>query len=129
MNNHKSMIEIAVELMESKKGAQKFSKLIEDVATMKGLSKEEFMEYAGDFYSDIVSCGLFVCLGDGMWDLKKRQPFGIGEYEFAMSGEYAVLNDEKEKEKESNDEEDDDDEYDFSDIKSEDDYSDGDAKE
>ncbi len=145
MSNNKSLIEIAVELMKSKRGAKKLSEIIKEVATVKGYSTEDFEPKVGAFFADMVASGKFVYLGENVWDLKERQPFKMSEYDFVITGEiedYVEAEDEVSKKsgkkgkddledsiEEDDSESIDEDEFNYPDNEYEDDYGDGDAKE
>ncbi len=80
-----SMIEIAEHLISKRKGPVTFEKLVQDVATLKGVTPEEFKQNIGVFYTDLIASGRFVMV-EGKWDLKERQLYAAGEYEFSIEG-------------------------------------------
>ncbi len=124
MSDNKSLVEVAVELMKSKRGAKKLSEIVKEVATIKGFSLDEFNLRVGAFLTDLAASGKFVYLGNNIWDLKERQPFKMSEYDFAITGEIEALPVSKDKEvKEKQDE------FDYPDSEYEDDYSDGNITE
>lgn len=68
-----SLLEIAVMLMEQKGTVENIYKLIEEVLELKGLT-DETGALATKLYVDITTSSKFVYMGDGLWDLKLRQP-------------------------------------------------------
>ena len=67
-----SLLEVAVKLMEQKRGVQNIRNLIKEVLEMKGLNDEDG-EYATQLYMDITTSSKFVYMGNDEWDLKIRQ--------------------------------------------------------
>lgn len=67
-----SLLEVAVKLMEQKRGVQNIRNLIKEVLEMKGLNDEDG-EYATQLYIDITTSSKFVYMGNDEWDLKIRQ--------------------------------------------------------
>lgn len=72
MENQKSLIEIAVEIMESHEGPINIYELIEKTLALKGISDED-SSLSAKLYVDITISSKFVFMGDDNWDLKSRQ--------------------------------------------------------
>ena len=72
MENQKSLIEIAVEIMESHEGPINIYELIEKTLALKGVSDED-SSLSAKLYVDITISSKFVFMGDDNWDLKSRQ--------------------------------------------------------
>ncbi len=73
-----SLLEVAVKLMEQKRGVQNIKSLIKEVLEMKGLNDEDG-EYTTQLYIDITTSSKFVYMGNDEWDLKSRQ--SLDEYD------------------------------------------------
>lgn len=73
-----SLLEVAVRLMEQKRGVQNIKSLIKEVLEMKGLTDEDG-EYTSQLYIDITTSSKFVYMGNDEWDLKSRQ--SLDEYD------------------------------------------------
>ncbi len=72
MENQMSLIEIALEIMESVDTPINIYTLIEETLAKKGI-KDEDGSIAAKLYTDITISSKFVYMGDDLWDLKKRQ--------------------------------------------------------
>lgn len=73
-----SLLEVALYIMEQKKGKQVIKNLIKEVLEMKGIDDEDG-SIATQLYIDITTSSKFVYMGDGEWDLKSRQ--SLDEYD------------------------------------------------
>jgi DNA-directed RNA polymerase subunit delta len=142
-----SLLEIAVALMEQKRGQQNIRSLIKEVFEIKGIDDEDG-SITTQLYIDITTSSKFVYMGNDEWDLKSRQSldqydkdgsaFNINveeEEEIDELGEDDLLEDDEEEQEEDDDfedEEDEDmyiddeefDEDDISDLDEEDDFED-----
>jgi DNA-directed RNA polymerase subunit delta len=142
-----SLLEIAVALMEQKRGQQNIRSLIKEVFEIKGIDDEDG-SITTQLYIDITTSSKFVYMGNDEWDLKSRQSldqydkdgsaFNINveeEEEIDELGEDDLLEDDEEEQEEDDDfedEEDEDmyiddeefDEDDISDLDEEDDFDD-----
>lgn len=67
-----SLLEIALKLMEQKRGAQNIRSLIKEALEMKGVDDPNG-ELATQLYIDITTSSKFVYMGNEEWDLKERQ--------------------------------------------------------
>lgn len=75
MDNKKSMIDVAYELMLKKKKAIDFQKLWKEVSEVKGYTQEEVDEKQSLFYTSITLDGRFITTGENKWDLRSRHKF------------------------------------------------------
>ena len=66
---NKSMVDVAYDLISSKKRAIPFAKLWMEVARLTGSTNEKVAQ----FYSDLTLDGRFAALKDNKWDLKSRR--------------------------------------------------------
>ena len=73
----KSLLEIAVELLEKKKKPQSIDTIIKEVMSLKGYKSAEAKEKAPQFVMDFMLSGNFVYCGEDCWDLKYRQPTSV----------------------------------------------------
>ena len=73
----KSLLEIAIELLNGKQKPQKINSIVREVLEIKGVKAAHAKEIAPQFILDFMQCGLFVYCGDDCWDLKDRQPTSI----------------------------------------------------
>ena len=71
----KSLIEHAYEFVSKQEGPVNFSKIWEYVKEQSGLSEEDALKKAGQFYTNILLDGRFVTLGENEWDLRERHTF------------------------------------------------------
>ena len=67
-----SLLEIAVALMEQKRGQQNIRALIKEVFEIKGIDDEDG-SITTQLYIDITTSSKFVYMGNDEWDLKSRQ--------------------------------------------------------
>ncbi len=120
----KSLLEIAIELLDAKKKPQKMLSIVKEVMEIKGLKVALAKELAPQFILDFMQSGYFVYCGDDTWDLKDRQPTSVldkegGEYDDIYEDDEEVKSyelkddmfdeDESKVEDEDDEEEDDDD--------------------
>lgn len=85
-NEEKSLLEIAIELLEKKRGPQHIDTIVKEVMSLKGYRVAESKEKAPQFLMDFMLSGNFVYCGEDCWDLKYRQPTSVldkdgGDYE------------------------------------------------
>ena len=73
----KSLLEIAIELLEKKKKPQSIDTIIKEVMSLKGYKVSEAKEKAPQFVMDFMLSGNFIYCGDDCWDLKYRQPTSV----------------------------------------------------
>lgn len=75
-NNELSLIELAVKVLEQRDTPININELIEAVLKLKNIEDENKV-VSSKLYLDITTSSKFVFLGDGMWDLKSRQPLEV----------------------------------------------------
>ena len=75
MTKRKALIDIAYDVLSSKKRPLAFKDLWLKVASQAELSQEEASEQLGRFYSDMSLDSRFVQKDENKWDLKKRYKF------------------------------------------------------
>ena len=71
----KSFIEYAFECVSASKEPIPFSKIWAYVIKTTGISEEDAMKKAGQFYTNMLLDGRLVNLGDNMWDLRERHTY------------------------------------------------------
>ena len=98
-NEEKSLLEIAIELLEKKRGPQHIDTIVKEVMSLKGYKVAESKEKAPQFLMDFMLSGNFVYCGEDCWDLKYRQPTSVldkdgGDYESFYYDDEEVTNNE-----------------------------------
>lgn len=121
-NNELSLIELAVKVLEQRDTPININELIEEVLKLKNINDEN-KAYATKLYVDITTSSKFVFLGDGMWDLKSRQPLEVFDRDGAafIKPEDEYKEPEEEKEFTEDFDEDEESDYDLDDDEDEDD--------
>ena len=121
-NNELSLIELAVKVLEQRDTPININELIEEVLKLKNINDEN-KAYATKLYVDITTSSKFVFLGDGMWDLKSRQPLEVFDRDGAafIKPEDEYKESEEEKEFTEDFDEDEESDYDLDDDEDEDD--------
>ena len=120
-----SLLEIAVALMEQKRGQQNIRALIKEVFEIKGIDDEDG-SITTQLYIDITTSSKFVYMGNDEWDLKSRQ--SLDQYDKDGSAFNTYVEEEEEideldeEDLEEDLEEEQDDEDDFEDDEDEDMY-------
>lgn len=79
MNQHDSLLEIALREMKSKRKPRTLAKITKDVFEVKGINPDDNPEMLTQFHMDFMLSGHFICIGEDkhgvkLWDLKNRQP-------------------------------------------------------
>lgn len=82
----KSLLELAVELLQKKRKPQKILAIMAEVMEVKGYKGQMAKDHAAQFILDFMQSGIFVYCGDDCWDLKDRQSTAVldkdgGDYE------------------------------------------------
>lgn len=82
----KSLLELAVELLQKKRKPQKILAIMAEVMEVKGYKGQMAKDHAAQFILDFMQSGNFVYCGDDCWDLKERQSTAVldkdgGDYE------------------------------------------------
>ena len=73
----KSLLEIAVELLNGKQKPQKLNTIVREAMEIKGVKSTVAKEITPQFILDFMQSGYFIYCGDDCWDLKDRQPTSI----------------------------------------------------
>ena len=71
----KSMIDVAYDLMSTKKKAIVFLKLWEEVCQVMAFTKQQEEDNIAQFYSDLSLDDRFVNVGENKWDLRERHTY------------------------------------------------------
>lgn len=93
--NNESLLEIAVNLMKSKKKPKSLKEITNEVFQVKGTdSQENLAELKAQFQTDFMISGFFVCCGENakgqtLWDLKSRQPSTLNDKDGNFDDLYA----------------------------------------
>lgn len=69
------MIDVAYDLMKTKRKAVVFIKLWQEVCQVMAFTKEQEEENIAQFYSDLSLDDRFVTVGGNKWDLKERHTY------------------------------------------------------
>ncbi|WP_309475255.1 DNA-directed RNA polymerase subunit delta [Bacillus sp. 03113] len=69
-----SLIELAFELLESKKQGIPFKEILDELTKILGLSEEEVRAKISQFYTDLNLDGRFLALGENTWGLRVWYP-------------------------------------------------------
>ena len=71
----KSMVDVAYDLMSTKKKAIVFLKLWEEVCQVMAFTKQQEEDNIAQFYSDLSLDDRFVYVGENKWDLRERHTY------------------------------------------------------
>jgi len=71
---HMPMIDIAQHILLDEKEALHFKKMFEQIAEIKGFTKDQQTELIAQFYTDLNIDGRFITTGDNLWGLKRWYP-------------------------------------------------------
>lgn len=71
---NRSMVDVAFDLMQSKKKAINFQKLFKEVSEIKGLG-DDMGDKISQFYTNITLDGRFITVGENQWDLRSRHGY------------------------------------------------------
>ncbi len=91
MQNEKSLIDAAVNVLEKEKKPFDLYQLFDIVSAEKGLSDEEKANVITKFYSDLTTSAKFVYAGDNTWDLKANQKIELWEKDGSFYKEYTKV--------------------------------------
>ncbi len=96
--NDKSMLEVAIEIMESSSEAKNIYKLIDEVCEQLGCSDDANVK--AQLYIDITTSAQFVYCGgeDELWDLKSRQSLDLWDKSFFENDSEEVIEDDEDDE-------------------------------
>ncbi len=106
MENQMSLIEIALEIMESSTSPLNIYTLIEETLKKKGIVDEDGT-IAAKLYTDITISSKFVYMGEDLWDLKSRQSLEV----FDKDGSSFINPDEEYSDKDEEDLDEDEDDH------------------
>lgn len=67
-DKEKSLLEIAIELLDMKKKPQKITAILKEVMEIKGVKASVMKELSPQFILDFMQSGYFVYCGDECWD-------------------------------------------------------------
>lgn len=70
-----AMVEVAYELFKENRKPYIFNELVEEVAALLGLTKEQVEDRIAQFYTDMNIDGRFICVGENMWGLRTWYPY------------------------------------------------------
>jgi len=76
-----SLIELAYELFSETKEPISFYDLVDQIATVLGVTREALLEKLPQFYTELNIDGRFVCLGENRWGLRAWYPYDQAEEE------------------------------------------------
>ena len=71
----KSMVDVAYDLMSTKKKAIVFLKLWEEVCQVMAFTKQQEEDNIAQYYSDLSLDDRFVNVGENNWDLRERHTY------------------------------------------------------
>ncbi|MDQ0207073.1 DNA-directed RNA polymerase subunit delta [Alkalicoccobacillus murimartini] len=69
-----SMIEIAFELMQNKNQPIEYYALVDEIAKIKGMSKQDVKNSISFLYTDLNTDGRFITMGENRWGIKAWYP-------------------------------------------------------
>ncbi|WNC14565.1 DNA-directed RNA polymerase subunit delta [Brevibacillus brevis] len=69
-----ALVDIAYEILRETNRTYNFRELMDELATIRQMSKEDLMAIIAQVYTEINIDGRFVCLGDNVWGLKRWYP-------------------------------------------------------
>ena len=75
MDNTKSMLDVAFELMSKTKKTVSFTDLYDQIAKALAMNDDEKKSHIGEFYTELTLDGRFVALTDNAWDLRARHTY------------------------------------------------------
>jgi len=75
MDNTKSMLDAAYEIMSKSKKETTFTDLYDAIGQELAMSDDEKKARIGSFYTDLTLDGRFVALTDNVWDLRARHTY------------------------------------------------------
>jgi DNA-directed RNA polymerase subunit delta len=76
-----SLIELSYELFSETKEPISFYDLVDQMATVLGVTREALLEKLPQFYTELNIDGRFVCLGETRWGLRAWYPYDQAEEE------------------------------------------------
>ena len=76
-----SLIELSYELFSEVNQPKAFYELVDQMATVLGVTRDELLDKLPQFYTELNIDGRFVCLGDNRWGLRSWYPYDQAEEE------------------------------------------------
>ncbi|MDX8363665.1 DNA-directed RNA polymerase subunit delta [Cytobacillus sp. IB215665] len=70
-----SLIEIAFDILSSRKKPITFKELMDEITASLHLSQDEINTKISQFYTDINIDGRFICVGENLWGLRSWYPY------------------------------------------------------
>ncbi|OFW75819.1 MAG: DNA-directed RNA polymerase subunit delta [Alicyclobacillus sp. RIFOXYA1_FULL_53_8] len=68
------LVELAWEILKAKKEPFYFRDLMDEIQTLRGMSKEQVLDVIARLYTEINVDGRFLCIGQNVWGLKRWYP-------------------------------------------------------
>ncbi len=91
MKNENSLIDAAVQLLQTEKKPFDLYQLFDILTAQKSFSEAQKKEVITKFYTDLTSCAKFVYTGDNHWDLKANQKIELWEKDGSFYKEYTKV--------------------------------------
>ncbi len=85
---NKSLIDIAEEVLFTKKAQANMYELFDIACEKKGIEETSKTDLIAQFYTDMISSAKFVYLGENEWDLKEHQEVSLWEKDGSYYKEY-----------------------------------------
>lgn len=105
----KSMLELASIILKDAKKAITFKEIYDQIAELKGFTKQEKEEKIAQFYTEMNVDGRFMTIGSNIWGLKEWYPVDQADEEVAPAPK-------KKKKKKADDFDEDEDELEYDDV-------------
>lgn len=75
MEQNKSMLDVAYEIMSKAKGVMTFADLYAQVVAILEMNEDDKNSHLGEFYTELTLDGRFVAFTDNTWDLRARHTY------------------------------------------------------
>jgi len=83
-----SIMELAYQILDEEGKALSFIELYDKICVEKEISEEEKLENISQIYTDFITSGKFIYVGDDEWDIKGRQVIALWDKDGAYYDEY-----------------------------------------
>ncbi len=83
-----SIMELAYQILDEEGKALSFIELYDKICVEKEISEEEKLENISQIYTDFITSGKFIYVGDDEWDIKGRQVIELWDKDGAYYDEY-----------------------------------------
>ncbi|OQX93670.1 MAG: DNA-directed RNA polymerase subunit delta [Tenericutes bacterium 4572_104] len=83
-----SIMELAYQILDEEGKALSFIELYDKICAEKEISEEEKLENISQIYTDFITSGKFIYVGDDEWDIKGRQIIELWDKDGAYYDEY-----------------------------------------